>query len=308
MPAVLRIAAWLVLGLTALAARPACAADAVLFLLSERGGAYAEVAEAMLRELGAAAVVTQRLADEPNGPAQRPLRAAVAIGTGACRSLAQGSLVATINLCVLLPKMAYDRIAESVRGRGRPFSAVLLDQPKPRQMALIRLALPERRRVAVLLGPETAAMGSALAASATALGLDLRLGRVDAPEELANELRRVLAEADVLLAIPDGAVYNGRTIQNILRSTFTSRVPLVAFSPSYVRAGALLALYSTPAQIGRQAGRSLRAALAGRELPPQQYPAEFEVGVNPHVARSLAIEIDDGAALAERLRRTEPAR
>lgn len=308
MPAVLRIAAWLVLGLTALAARPAHAADAVLFLLSERGGAYAEAAEAMRRELGAATEVTQRLADEPSGPAQRPLRAAAAIGTGACRSLAQGNVAATINLCMLLPRIAYDRIVEGVRARGRLYSVVLLDQPMSRQMALIRLALPERRRIAVLLGPETATMGNALAASARAQGLSMSLGQVDAPEELAAELRKVLAEADVLLAIPDGAVYNGSTIQNILRSTFMKRVPLVAFSPSYVRAGALLALYSTPSQIGRQAGRTLRAALAGRELPPPQHPTEFEVGVNPHVARSLAIELDDGAALAERLRRAEAAR
>lgn len=308
MPAVLRIATLLLVGLAVLAARPACAAGAVVLLLSERGGAYAEAAEAMRRELTGAAEVIQRQSDEINGLTRTPLRAAVAIGTEACRGLAQSNLGSTLNLCVLLPKIAFDRIAEGARARGRSLAAVLLDQPNARQMALIHLALPERHRVAVLLGPASAALGNALAASAAAQGLSLSLGRLASPDELAGELRRVLADADLLLAIPDGAVFNGRTIQNILRSTFLSRIPLVAFSPAYVRAGALLALYSTPAQIGRQAGRSLRAALSGRELPQQQYPQEFEVGVNPHVARSLAIDLEDGPALAERLRRMEPAR
>jgi len=308
MPAVLRIVIVLLLGLSALGARPAHATDAVIFLLSERGGAYAEVADALHHELGGAAAVTQRLVAEVDSLPQGSPRAVVAIGTEACRALAQNSLAAPLNLCVLLPRLAYERIAEGARARGKVLSAVLLDQPLARQMALIRLALPERRRIAVLLGPETNTLGHALAASAAAHGLSVRLGRVGLPEELAGELHKVLADADLLLAVPDGTVYNSRTIQNVLRSTFMRRVPLVAFSPAYVRAGALLALYSTPAQIGRQAGRALRAALSGRELPPAQHPQEFEVGVNLHVARSLAIDLDDGAALAERLRRMEPAR
>ncbi|TAN56817.1 MAG: hypothetical protein EPN19_00080 [Betaproteobacteria bacterium] len=308
MTAVRSIAILCLLGLGTLATTPAGAAEAVALILGERGGAYAEAAEAVRRELGAAAEVTQRQADEIDGLARMPLRAAVAIGTDACRALAQNNVSASLKLCLLLPKAAYDRIAEGARGRGKPPSVLLLDQPLARQMALIRLALPERRRIGVLLGPETVALGGALAASADAQGLRVHVGRVELPDDLAGALHKVLAEADVLLAVPDSVVYNSRTIQNVLRSTFMGRVPLVAFSPAYVRAGALLALYSTPDQIGRQAGRALRAALAGHELPPQQHPQDFEVGVNPHVARSLGIELDDGAMLAERLRRLESAR
>jgi len=296
------------LWLTALAPRPAVAADAVAFVLSERGGAYAQVSETMRRELNAAAEVTERLAGEIETLPRIAWRAVVAIGTDACRSLAQSSVSAPVSVCVLLPRVAFDRIADGARARGKTLSAVLLDQPLARQMTLIRLALPERRRIAVLLGPETDALGTSLAASAAAQGLRVSLGRIESPDELAGTLQRILVDADALLAIPDSVVFNSHTIQNILRTAFKNRVPLVAFSPAYVRAGALIAVYSTPQQIGRQAGRSLRAALAGRELPSQQHPQEFEVGVNPQVARSLGIDFDDEATLAERLSKMERAR
>ena len=303
-----RIAILLSLWLSALAAPPAVAADAVTFVLSEPGGAYAQVAEAMRYELNGVADVTQRLAGEIETLPPVALRAVVAIGTDACQSLAQSTLSAPFNVCVLLPRVAFERIAEGARARGKTLSAVLLDQPLMRQMALIRLALPERRRVAALLGPETDALGTTLAVSAAAQGLRVSLGRIESPDELAGALQRILVDADALLAVPDSVVFNSHTIQNILRTAFKNRVPLVAFSPAYVRAGALIAVYSTPQQIGRQAGRSLRGALSGRELPAQQHPQEFEVSVNPHVARSLGIDLDDEAALAERLRKMERAR
>ncbi len=303
-----RIALLLSLWLTALAPPPAAAADAIAFVLSERGGAYAQVAEAMRRELNNVAGVTERLAGEIETLPRVAWRAVVAIGTDACRSLAQSSVSAPLSVCVLLPKIAYERIAEDARARGKSLAAVLLDQPMMRQMALIRLALPERRRIAALLGPETESLGNALAASAAAQGLRLSLGRIDAPDELAGTLQRILVDADVLLAVPESMVFNSHTIQNILRTAFRGRIPLVAFSPAYVRAGALMAVHSTPQQIGGQAGRSLRAALAGRELPAQQHPQEFEVSVNAHVARSLGIDLEDEAALAERLRKLERAR
>ena len=303
-----RIAILWSLWLAVLAPRPAVAVDAVTFVLSERGGAYAQVAQAMRRELNGAADVTERLAAEIETVPRVASHAVVAVGTDACRSLAQSSVAAPLSVCVLLPKIAYDRIAEGARARGKTLSAVLLDQPLMRQMALIRLALPQRRRIAALLGPETEALGAALASSAAAQGLQVSLGRIESPDELGGVLQAILVDADALLAVPDSVVFNSHTIQNILRTAFKNRVPLVAFSPAYVRAGALIAVYSTPQQIGRQAGRSLQAALSGRAMPAQQHPQEFEVSVNPHVARSLGIDLDDEATLVERLRKMERAR
>jgi len=45
-----------------------------------------------------------------------------------------------------------------------------------------------------------------------------------------------------------------------------ANVPLVAFSPAYVRAGALLALYTTPTQAGSQAAHWALEVLANHEV------------------------------------------
>ena len=78
---------------------------------------------------------------------------------------------------------------------------------------------------------------------------------------------------------------------------------VIGFSAAYVRAGALLGLYSTPEQIGRQLGTTLIDLAAGSEmaLPEPGYPSYFSVDINAHVARSLEISLPSARMLKEQL-------
>jgi putative ABC transport system substrate-binding protein len=279
-------------------------ADGVALLLSERGGAYVEIADAIRRELGPAAGSAQFVLPEIEALAGTNPRLAVAIGTQACAALAASRVAAPL-LCTLLPRAAFERIAASAGAKGRGFSALVMDQPLARQLALVRLAFPERRRVGALLGPESSSQSDALAAAAAQHGLRLGIERVESATEIHADLQRLLDDSEILLALPDGLVFNAATAQNILRASIQKRVPMVAFSPAYARAGAVLALYSTPAQMGAQVGQWLRGALAGRPLPRPQSPRQFEIAINRQVARALGHAMPAEAELAGRLRRAE---
>ncbi|MDP1635285.1 MAG: hypothetical protein Q8L69_11470, partial [Gallionellaceae bacterium] len=61
----------------------------------------------------------------------------------------------------------------------------------------------------------------------------------------------------------------------------------------------------TPQQIARQAADLLRSALSSGRLPPPQPPREYQVSTNPHVARSLGLELDSEERLLQRLRSLE---
>lgn len=275
------------------------------FVLSERGGAYQEVAQAMHALLRARADVVELAADDTAAIARAQARVVAAVGARACQTAAQaGSRVPLV--CVLLPRSAFEAATRAAAPNARPLSAVLLDQPLARQMSLIRLAVPEARDVGALLGRESAAIENALSRAARDKGLRVNTARVAAPGELYPALQGMLGNAHVLLAIPDSSVFNSSTAHNVLRTAFQARVPLIGFSPAYVRAGALAAVYTTPVQVGRQAGRMLNDFLDGRPLPAAQAPREFEVSVNIHVARALGLTLDDEAELAAQLRGKEP--
>jgi hypothetical protein len=290
---------------------PVAAAPQVLVALSEEGGAYAEAAAVFKAELGDAQLATATWQGLLNDKAVAPdliVTVGVAAFDGALDWLAAkgGAWERVPLLAMMLPRAAFDAQALQVAVGRRPMSAAVLDQPLGRQMALIRRALPERRRVGVLPGPQTLPLLKGLQKEAAARGLTLVAApAIGAPADLYPSLKAVLDESDVILALPEPTVYHGASLQNILLTTYRARVPLVAFSPAYVKAGAVLALYSTPAQVARRAAEMTRTWLAGRGLPPPQAPREFAVTMNAKVAASLGLQLDEAALIAEELRRLE---
>jgi putative tryptophan/tyrosine transport system substrate-binding protein len=131
-----------------------------------------------------------------------------------------------------------------------------------------------------------------LARATHARGLQLVSAHVTQKTSVFKGLKQLVEEADVVLALPDTHVFNSGNIQNILLTSFRARVPMLAFSPAYVRAGALLSLYSTPSQIGQQAGVMARGVLQGRGLGAPEYPNDFVISVNENVAHALGLRLD----------------
>ena len=86
--------------------------------------------------------------------------------------------------------------------------------------------------------------------------------------------------------------------------------PVLAYSQAFVDAGAIAAVYSTPAQIGREAGEIIVRILSDPDssmayLLAMRYPRYFTVGTNRSVARSLGIQLPDATAMTAELQRME---
>ncbi len=241
----------------------------------------------------------------PSAASQAALaRARLVITVGSQAALAATALDAKSPLLhVLLPRSTLDTLPH--RPGGAPWSAILLDQPAERQIALIRLALPEYRRIATIAGPETATLVSALTAAAARAGLETSSAAVADTPELYRALRSVLAQPAVLIITPDSKVFNSQTVHHVLLTAFRLGAPVLGFSDAYVRAGAVLGLYTTPAQAGAETAVIARQVVAGHALPPPAHHALFEVGVNPTVARSLGIPLPQANVLTAALRAQE---
>lgn len=282
----------------------AVAPGPVWLALSESGTAYTEAADALRAEVdaGRSVSVEWRIAHwSLFARTDPPPAVVVAIGTTAMREMQEmfARDPAPPMLAVLVPRVTFEHRASPERLRAGMLSAVFVDQPLGKHLDLIRLAVPDARRIGVLYGSESASHVAALERAARERQAQVVAVAVE-PGGLATALQTLLPGVDIMLALPDPAVFNSQTAGNILSAAYRQRRPLVGFSPAYVRAGALLALYSTPTQVGTRAGEVLRQVLAGKPLPPPQSPREFSVVVNSSVARSLGFALD-GQRLAEQL-------
>lgn len=302
----------LLLWVWAVWAGPAVAAQAsgIVIVSSEASASYVETAEALmvtLERLGVArADIAHNAVHELGGPFTGPNapRLVITLGAEALRQvLARDARVPVI--AALIPRSGFERVVKDSAGRGATHvTALYLDQPFGRQLELVRLVVPSVKRVGVLWGPGSQAQQTALVAALHTRGLQEVGGYVVGGGSLFAGLKDALDDVDVLLAVADPAVYNSSTVAHILLATYRARVPVLAFSPAYVKAGALVSLHTTPVQIGGQAAAMARQMLQSAVLPAPQYPVEFSVTVNAHVARSLELKVD-ALVLTERLRKLE---
>ncbi|BCK87510.1 hypothetical protein MIZ01_1292 [Sideroxyarcus emersonii] len=267
----------------------------VQILLSERGGAYQEFSDALRDALRGQQVIV----NVSDGNAAGDADLIVAVG------MKSASAAVSVNkpvLDVFVPKAGYDKL-EKPAGAVRS-SAIYIDQPLERQVSLLVAALPQARDIGVLYSAPPTGLSS-LRRLLADRNLQLHEQAVGPDSTLFDALEIVLEKSDVLLVLPDIEIYNAGTIRNILLASYRKQVPLVGISHSYVKAGALCAIYSTPAQIAQQAAEAIRQFASSGKLPPSQYPKEFEVSVNEQVARSLDLPIKDAENLHGEVRRAQ---
>lgn len=207
-------------------------------------------------------------------------------------------------LSVLLPRASFEDLATTPRN-GRKHTAVFIDQPPSRQLELVRSVLPSARTVGLIVGPATLQDEPIYRNLARNRGLSVLVERANRETELYPVLQSVLRSSDVLLALPDSAIVNVSTAQNLLLTSFRFRVPVIGYSASYVRAGALAAVYSTPRQIGLEAGQIARQFLRNGTLPQAKYPRYFSVTVNRQMAASLNLTVPEEGAIVQRLQQLE---
>ncbi len=287
----------------------AWAEDSVTVVLSEDGGAYAEFATQLGTTLGQASgakpplrvVSLNSLKDDPPTRSNQG-QLVVAVGTPAMTAMARKPPNMPV-LNVLVPRASFRSLARSSpRSQdSKTFSAVFFDQPWARQFALIRHAVPGRR-VGILLGKDSADLSATLMAAARDAHMVASVEMVTDEADLLPALKRLLPNSDALLAVPDATIYNRSNIATILLTSYRAKVPLFGFSPSYVKAGALAAVYSQPGQIAQQVAEIIQQLPASGSLPAPQSPRYFSVTVNPQVRLSLELNMDDEAQLLQKLK------
>jgi putative ABC transport system substrate-binding protein len=291
--------AWLLLvSAQAIAAR-------VTVVLSDDSAPYQEVYQVIRAYLDDTPHEVIRVyAERLNAVSLNESRLAVAVGVRAAESLAALPVRPPV-LAVLVPRAWYVKTGRTrlSDGGGRSASAIYLDQPFERQVRLIRQAFPEARRVGMLVSGEQSELVGELDEALQAQRLSLVHVTLSGEERLITALENVLSDAELLLAVPDPLIFNRNTAQSLFLTSYRYRVPVLGYSRSLTRAGALLSLHSSPAQIGRQTAEWVKGAIQGVpvNLPPPAHPAYFSISINEQVARSLGFTLPPEVELEKRL-------
>jgi putative tryptophan/tyrosine transport system substrate-binding protein len=213
----------------------------------------------------------------------------VTSGVAALRFALAHSRLADV-LAITVPEDTFERITNSQVDDTR-LSAIYMDVSLQRMVALIRERLPDVQAVGIVSGD-----GQYLERERERGDVpDDRLVeyQVDREHEMVEVFRRAGLETQAILAIPDPSIYNRDTIVRIMLTTYRSGTPLIGYSESMNRAGALMSVFASPEMLGEEAGRMIATAFQeGRWRPVRHHTERHTVVINQQVARSLGIRVN----------------
>lgn len=300
--------------------RFACCFFAVMCLFSEVALAYTGVTIVMSSKTEANLAFVEQfkteLASNENNtlnlkvielPARKRLVVAenselvIALGEKALEAASKLSHTTPV-LAVHTPSLAYEQILEKSRRDASNMSMIMQNQPYARQINFIQLVLPAAKNIGSLVNGNSQTYAEQLKTQADKKGLNVQLTHLNDPSMLIPELKTLLEANDALLAIPDTAVYKPDTAQSILMTSYQFKKPVLCYSLSYAKAGALAALYSSSRHLAKQAAEiAQQSQNAESALPLPQAPKYFSVYVNRQVARLLNIEVNKDVAIFQEL-------
>jgi hypothetical protein len=219
--------------------------------------------------------------------AQRRRMVYIAIGPVALRDVAHRK-----DDCVIISAFTSSHVWRAVvagvtPARAAAITAVYAEPAPADQLRLIALLYRRPVRVAAIVGADTAYLKPMLRGSA-------EVAQLAQGDDINRVLNRI-APNDVLLAMPDGALYNAESIRNILLSTYRHKQGVIGFSADMVKAGALASTYSDIDDINAQVAEIATAFVATGELAPPQFPHYFSTIINDGVAHSLDVEVSAAA-------------
>jgi putative ABC transport system substrate-binding protein len=178
---------------------------------------------------------------------------------------------------------------------------VLLDQPLSRYLAFTALML--RPRSAGIITSKKLTLNKKQRDTLKTFDLNLQRYEFQKQANLLTMVRQLLKNNDAYLLLPDDNVYNPNTLKGILLTSYRSRKPVISYSPSHVKAGALASIFSSPSDIGSQLASVIRRLTDNptQTNPFIEFAQFFSIAVNSRVAHALGIKLPDNTKVTDRL-------
>tara|TARA_R110001583_G_scaffold94019_1_gene237333 strand:+ start:2314 stop:3249 length:936 start_codon:yes stop_codon:yes gene_type:complete len=183
-------------------------------------------------------------------------------------------------------------------------SAIYVEPPLGRQVALVRLILSDAENLGVLvLNDDFNRLSQEI--SQLPKSSKIRLYNIDKYDSFNRALIDLLSDNRVLIGQYDSDIYSANNIENILITAYRHNVPLVGPSHAYINAGALASIYSDLTDVAQRLSEILLGGVDRNNWAQPDYNSYFSVSYNHQVARSLNLNLPDATAVAAKIKQAE---
>ena len=261
----------------------------ILAVVSSSGKIYQDFLTEFEKNLNENIKVSKINASELNDNIINNHTIILSIGYKAATSLSKYKINSNI-IYSLIPEN--ESVLEKIACNDKCYK-VYINQPVERYVKLFKVIFPKNKKLVLATTGESSKKFWKIKSSSAGSGIVFKNIKIDKNQNVARELINELKSDDVLVALPDPYLYNVNTAKSVILTTYHANVPIIAYSKSFAKAGALISLYSSIDNVAVKAASVVDDIYTNSFSEQKEYyPDEFMLEINYSVARSLNINIE----------------
>lgn len=224
----------------------------------------------------------------------------ISIGLNAAKTLSKHKPKSTI-IHTLIPDN--ESLSTSIPCTNKNCYKVYINQPITRYAHLFKILFPEKHNLVFITTQKNSKKSRQIKAASQENNFTYKEVYIENNNNIARTLISKLNKNDVLLALSNPIIYNRNNAKSIILSTYHKDVPIIAYSKSFTKAGALTSLYSSINNIAETTAKLANTIIInGPQKNKEYYPDKFSIEINSAVARSLNINIESENKLKSKIK------
>ena len=196
-------------------------------------------------------------------------------------------------LPTLMTNSAFNYINKESNNKKQFVGGVSIDQPATRFVKLTQVLLPNLTSAALVFGPEKIKSKKRLLKNVRKNSINLNVVEISSNDNPVNKLRNAYESNQALIIFPDRKKFNRSLSRWVLTLSYQYKVPVISYSKKYATAGALVSLFSTSKQIGKQTAEMMIPFLNNSNAKIRRLiaPKYFDIQINQSIAKALNVTI-----------------
>ncbi len=268
--------------------------------MSSKGEIYQNFYSQLEKKLHTNIIITKTSYSEINNETLSQYNFIVSIGYKAARTLSNHKTNGNIVYSLIPDNEALQRKTPC---KKTTCYKIYINQPVSRYIKLFKILFPKGKNLVLATTHTNSKISQQVKSASKNNGIVYKEISIQKNKNISRMFINELTSNDVLLALPNPAIYNANNAKSIILSSYHANVPIIAYSKSFAKAGALISLYSSTDNIAEKTANIVNSIIKdGPQKQKKYYPDNFTIEINSSVARSLNINIDSENVIKRKLK------
>lgn len=274
--------------------------ESVLVVMSSQGGIYQDFYSTLKNKSNKKLTISKINISDVDNEILNDHKLIVSIGYKAAKTISKYKIHNAV-IHSLIPDN--DTTQNSIPCIKSNCYKVYINQPTNRYIKLFKILFPQGKNLVFATTNTDSKISKQIKSTSENNGVIYKEIYIQKNNNISRIFINKLNSSDVLLALPNSEIYNASNAKSIILSSYHANVPIIAYSKSFAKAGALLSLYSSIDNIAETTASLVNTIITdGPQKQNEYYPDNFTIEINSAVAHSLNINIDSENVLKRKIK------